>query len=143
MPFDNELYIGSFAGGVDGMVKVSSLGLGDYSSMIAEGAFTVDPVSYSQVIQLADGSVLEQGWLQCNWHINGLKADQYDDLIAFRVAMSTQLYIRTLDNDGATYKNFLANAIFPLKPNRADPTAVEDGAVFDWELRFIQLIEQV
>lgn len=143
MPYLDELMIGSFAGGVGGMVAVSSLGESEYSPRIAEGAFTVDPVHYSQVIQLADGSVLEKGWLETSWHINGLKASQYDDVIAFRDSLTTKLYIRTLDNDGVTYKNFLCDAIFPVKPNRADPTAVEEGPVYDFEIRFIKLLEQI
>jgi hypothetical protein len=143
MPFLDEIYIGAFAGGVNGMVPVSSLGEDTYSTAIVEGAFTVDPVHYSQTIITAAGEEVEQGWLQCLWHINGLKAAQYDDLVAFRVAHTTDVYIRTLDNDGATYKNFLAKMIWPTKLIREDPTAVTPGNIFDFTIKFIQCIEQV
>ena len=143
MPLLDELYIGTQGGGVNGMVTVSSLGMGSYSPHIQEGAFTVDPVMYSKIIQDVDGSVIEQGWKQCAWHISGLRAAQYDALIAFRVALTTTLYIRTLSEDAATYKNYLVKAIFPPVVIRGEPTAVEDGPVLDFELRFIQMVEQV
>lgn len=143
MPFLDELYLGAYADGVNGMVAISELGMDDYSPAIAEGAFTVDPVHYSQEVQTADGDIIEMGWLECAWHINGLRAAQYEAIVDYRIDHTTLVYIRTLDNDGATYKNFLAKAIFPVRPVRGDPTAVEDGAVFDFEIRFIQLVEQV
>jgi hypothetical protein len=143
MPWDNELYIGDLAGGVNGMVKVSSLGQGVYAPAISEGSFTVDPMSYSLTVKLGDGSDIEMGWQQTEWHINGLRAEQYDAIENYKVALSTQLYIRTYKNDGKTFANYLVMAIFPVKPNRGDPTAVEDGAVFDYTIRFIQAEEQV
>lgn len=141
MPFDNELYIGTLAGGTAGMVKVASLGAGVYASAIQQGAFTVDPIHYADVVLLADGTELEVGWLECAWQIGGLRDEQYAALIAYKTAHTTQLYIRTLDQDGKTYKNFLVNAIFPLQTNRGDPTAVEAGAVFDFSIRFTKAIE--
>lgn len=143
MPWDNELYIGDLADGVNGMVKVSSLGQGVYAPAISEGAFTVDPMAYSLTVRLGDGSDIEMGWQQTEWHINGLRAEQYDAIEAYKVELSTQLYIRTYKNDGKTFANYLVMAIFPVKPNRGDPTAVEDGAVFDYTIRFIQAEEQV
>jgi len=143
MPFDSELYIGTLAGGVNGMVKVSSLGQGEYASAIAEGSFTVDPMAHSLSVKLGDGSEIEMGWMQTEWHINGLRGSQYDAIEAYKTALSTQLYIRTYKNDGKTFANYLALAIFPVKPNRGEPTAVEDGAVFDYTIRFIQAEEQV
>lgn len=138
----NEIMIGEFDDGVEGMVRVSSLGEGEYASTIAEGAFTVDPLYRSAVVVLGDGTEKEQGWLQTEWHINGLRGSQYDAIESFKSDHTTQLYIRTLKNDGKTYGNYLVNAIFPSKPNRGDPTAVEDGAVFDYSIRFIQAVEQ-
>src|SRR5688572_29151163 len=138
----NEIMIGTFADGVGGMVKVSTLGESQYASAIAEGAFTVDPLSRSVAVMLGDGTEREQGWLQSEWHINGLRGSQYDALDDYKIDHTTQLYIRTLKNDGKTYGNYLVNAIFPIKPNRGDPTAVEDGAVFDYTIRFIQAVEQ-
>jgi hypothetical protein len=102
----------------------------------------VDPVHRSVVVRLGDGTEQENGWLQAEWHINGLRASQYDALVAYRTAHSTQVYIRTLDNDGKTWKNYLATMLWPIKPNRGDPTAVEDGIVFDFGVRFTQLVEQ-
>jgi hypothetical protein len=138
----NEIMIGTYAGGVAGMVKVSSLGEGEYASAIDEGAFGVDPLSYSQIIRTGDGSEKEMGWLQTEWHINGLRAEQYEAIESYKADHTTRLYIRTLKNDGARYGNYLVKAIFPVKPNRGDPTAVEDGAVFDYAIRFTQAIEQ-
>jgi hypothetical protein len=143
MPLDNELYLGTQAGGVNGMVKVSSLGQGNYASAIAEGSFTVDPVTFSKITRRADGGIIEQGWKQTAWHINGLRDSQYTALIAYKTALTTVLYIRTLGEDGKTYKDYLATALFQPVVNRGDPTAVESGAVFDFEIRFIKMIEQV
>jgi hypothetical protein len=137
-----EIMIGSQADGVAGMVKVSSLGEGVFASAIDEGAFTVDPAYHSVMTILGDGTEQENGWLQTSWHINGLRAEQYDALVTYKTAHSTYVYIRTLDNDGADYKNYLALMIWPVKPNRGDPTAVEEGAVFDFEIKFTQMIEQ-
>jgi len=143
MPYEpDELMIGTFAGGVAGLVAISSLGEGVYASAIMEGAFTVDPVHSSGVATLGDGTEREIGWLQAAWHINGLRDEQYTALIAYRAAHSHQLYIRTLSNDGKTFENYLAVATWPVKPNRGDPTAVEAGVVADFEIQFIQLIEQ-
>jgi hypothetical protein len=139
--YPNELMIGNYADGVSMMVAISTLGRGDYSDNIAEGAFTVDPVSYSKAVQAADGSVRLMGWMECAWHISGLRAEQYDGLIAYKTGTTIRLYIRTLSEDGATYKNYSAKAIFPPRITRGDPTAVEDGPVLDFEIRFIQLVE--
>lgn len=141
MPFDNELYIGTFADGVNNMAKVSNLGQGLYASAIQQGAFTVDPIHYADAVPLADGTELEVGWLECAWHIAGLRDEQHTALIAYKTGHTTKLYIRTLDQDGKTYKNFLVNAIFPLQMNRGDPTAVEAGAVFDFAIRFVKAVE--
>jgi hypothetical protein len=139
MAFDDELYIGTNGGGVNGMVKISSLG----SPHISEGSFSVDPAHRSAVVVLGDGTEQENGWLQCGWHINGLRASQFDALSAYKSAHSTRVYIRTLDNDGETFKNYSALMIWPVKPVRGDPMATEGGQVFDFELKFIQLVEQV
>jgi len=141
--YPDELMIGTFAGGVAGMVKISSLGQGVYSSAIAEGAFTVDPVHRSKVITLGDGSLKEMGWLQAAWHINGLRAEQYTAIIAYKIAITTQLYIRTLKNDSSTFANYLVLSHWPVKPVRGDPTAVEAGSVQDFEIAFTQMEEQV
>ena len=124
------------------MVAISSLGEGTYASAIMEGAFTVDPVHSSGIITLGDGTEREIGWLQAAWHVNGLRDEQYTALIAYKTAHSNQVYIRTLSNDGKTFANYLATAIWPVKPNRGDPTAVEGGVVADFEIRFIQLVAQ-
>jgi hypothetical protein len=137
-----EIMIGAQADGVAGMVKVSSLGEGVFASAIDEGAFTVDPAHYSVITVLGDGTEQENGWLQTSWHLNGLRAEQYDALVNFKTGHSTYVYIRTLDVDGADYKNYLALMIWPVKINRGDPTAVESGGVFDFEIKFTQLIEQ-
>lgn len=141
MPWDNELYLGTQAGGAAGMVKISSLGQDTYAPTIALGAFTVDPVHRAALVILGDGTETEAGWLQCAWHINGLRGSQYTALAAYKVAHSSQVFIRTLDNDSKTYKNYSATMIWPVKPNRGEPTVVEDGAVFDFELKFVQLVE--
>lgn len=138
-----ELMIGTFAGGVSGMVKVSSIGANTYAPNIAEGSFTVDPMAYSLTVKLGDGSEIEMGWQQTEWHLNGLRGSQYEAIEAYKTALSTQLYIRTYKNDGKTFANYLVTAIFPVKPNRADATAIESGAVFDYTIRFIQAEEQV
>lgn len=142
MSLADELYIGTNAGGVAGMVKVSSLGQGDYSTAISEGSFTVDPVTFSKIVRRADGGMVEHGWKQCAWHINGLRDEQHTALIAFKTALTTELYIRTLGEDGKTYKNYAATAIFQPIVNRGDPMVEEAGAVFDFEIRFIKLVEQ-
>lgn len=142
MPFPDELMIGTFEDGENGMVAISSLGAGTYAWAIAEGAFTVDPVHRSKVVQRGDGTFVEMGWQQCSWHINGLRGTQYDAIISYKIDLTTQLYIRTLKNDGKTYANYLVTAIFPIKPFRGEPTDVEDGIVEDFTIQFIQMVEQ-
>jgi len=141
--YPDELMIGTYTGGVAGMVAISSLGEGSYASAIQEGSFSSDPMSYSIVVTLGDGTEQEQGYQKTEWHINGLRASQYDAIEAYKINHTTQLYIRTLKNDGETYANYLVNAIFPVKPNRGDPTAVEGPPTFDYLIRFIQAVEQV
>ncbi len=140
--YPDELMIGTFAGGVSGMVAISSLGQGAYSSAISLGSFTVDPVHRSKVIALGDGSQKEMGWLQAAWHINGLRAEQYTALIAYKSAHTTQLYIRTLKNDSSAFGNYLVLSHWPVKPARGDPTAVEAGVVQDFEIIFTMMEEQ-
>lgn len=137
-----ELMIGTFAGGVAGMVELTSLGQGVYSSAIVEWAFTVDPVHRPVLVATLDGYQKEMGWLQAAWHINGLRDEQYTALIAYKTSHSTKLYIRTLKNDGKTYGNYLAIAHFPVKPARGHPTAVEAGVVQDFTITFTMLVEQ-
>lgn len=143
MPFPNELMIGHLSDYdfVEDMVAISSLGQGVYASKIAEGAFTVDPVHHSVITRLSDGTQQENGWLQCSWHIAGLRAEQYAALEVYKEELSTEVYIRTLDNDGVIYKNYSAVMIWPVKPVRGSPTAVENGIVSDFELVFIRLVE--
>jgi len=142
MPFPNELMIGTLAGGVNAMVAISSLGQGVYASVISEGAFTVDPVHRSKILTLGDGSQKEMGWLQAGWHINGLRGEQYEALIAYKVEHTTQLYIRTLKNDSKTFANYLVWSHWPVKPARGDPTAVEAGVVQDFAIIFTMMVEQ-
>lgn len=125
------------------MVAISSLGQGVYAGAISEGAFTVDPVHRSKVITLGDGSQKEMGWLQAGWHINGLRAEQYAALIAYKTEHTTQLYIRTLKNDGSTFANYLVLSHWPVKPVRGDPTAVEAGVVQDFAIIFTMMEEQI
>lgn len=140
--WNSEIYIGTIAGGVDGMVKVSSLGADSYAPAISEGAFTVDPASFPVIVRTGDGTEIEHGFLQTIWHINGLRGSQYDALKAYRTGHSTPVYIRTLKPDGDDYANYLADMIWPPRINRGDPTSVEDGGVFDFELHMINMIEQ-
>lgn len=141
MPYQNALMIGHYSDGVEGMVCIHELGQDEYSPNISEGAFTVDPAHYSQQIQLGDGAIENAGWMESAWHINGLKASQYEAIAAYQENITTQLYIRTLKEDSRTFANYLVKAIFPVRIIRGDKTAVEDGAVFDFEIRFIQMIE--
>jgi hypothetical protein len=142
MPDPNELMIGTFAGGTAGMVAVSSLGEGVYASAIIEGAFTVDPVHRAALVTNMDGLQKEVGWLQAAWHINGLRDEQYSALIAYKTAHSTKLYIRTLNNDGKTFGNYLVISHWPVKPARGYPTAVEAGVVQDFAITFTMMEEQ-
>ena len=143
--FLDEIYIGAYADGVDEMVTLSSLGADPDSGApaISEGSFSVDPAHRSAIATLGDGTEQENGWLQCAWHVNGLRGPQYNALEDFKTDHTTRVYIRTLKNDGKTYANYSAYMIWPVKPFRSDPTALEDGAVFDFELRFIMMVEQV
>lgn len=142
--YNDELYIGAYEDGESEMVPISSLGEDPESGTpaIAEGSFSVDPAHRSAIARLGDGTERENGWLQCAWHVNGLRGSQYDALAEFKSDHTSRVYIRTLKNDGKTYANYEAYMIWPVKPLRSDPTASEDGAVFDFELRFIKMIEQ-
>lgn len=141
MPFPSELMIGTFAGGAGAMVAVSSLGESTYSPKIFEGAFTVDPVHRATVVTNMDGIQKEMGWLQAAWHINGLRAAQYSALSAYKIAHSTRLYIRTLNQNGISFSNYLVISHWPVKLSRGHPTAVEPGVVQDFTIVFTMMEE--
>jgi len=123
------------------MVALSSLGEGVYSSAIMEGSFTVDPVHRSTLVINMDGLQKEMGWLQAAWHVNGLRDEQYAALVAYKTAHSTKLYIRTLNNSGKIFSNYLVISHWPVKPARGHPTAVEAGIVQDFTITFTMMVE--
>lgn len=140
----DEIMIGAEGDGVAGMIKVSELGINPstYTPSISKGAFTIDPVHFATVIRRGDGSEIEQGWRQAAWHINFLRDSQYDALAVYKIAVTTPLYIRTLSEDSKTWKNYLVKSLWPPKIARTDPTAIENGIIVDFMIRFIQMVEQ-
>lgn len=138
MPFPNELMIGTYAGGTAGMVKLVDL----YATGRGIRSKSVDvvPVHYSRNLKLGDGTLMGQGWLQCEWHLNGIRHIHWNVLYStYRTGQNTQLYIRTYSEDGRTFANYLANMLWPENPpNREHDTDV----VLDFNLIFTQLVLQ-
>lgn len=138
MPFPDKIMIGTYAGGTGGMVQVENLtgtGLG-----IRTKSLDVVPVHYSRFLMLGSGSILGQGWKQCEWHLNGIRHVHWNALYtSYRTAYSTPVYIRTYSEDGKTFANYSAIMQWPESaPNRDHDTNV----VLDFTLLFIQLILQ-
>jgi len=127
------LKIGTLAGGVGSMVNVDSLGVKSFS-------IDIEPAHYTEFIPLGDGTIQAQGWLEAEWHLNGLRDASYTALVAYRTGQSTELYIRTLSEDGKTLKNYRAIMVWPLGAIRRDHTTY---VVLDFTIKFIQMIEQV
>lgn len=127
------LKIGDYAGGVAGLDTLDSLGIKSFS-------IDIESAHYTEYIELGDGTVQAQGWLEAEWHLNGVRDAAYTLLVAYRTGQSTELYIRTVSEDGKTLKNYKAVMVWPEGPIVRDHTT---NVVLDFTIRFIQMIEQV
>jgi hypothetical protein len=130
------LMIGSQAGGVVGMVDVSTL---EPLARTRTKAWEVTPVHYSIYIRNGDGKIIGQGFRQCEWHLNGIRDVTWAALRTLATSQSTYVYIQTYKEDGKTFGNYLALMHFPEAP----PTRDHDtNVVLDFTLTFTEMIEQ-
>lgn len=127
MPNPEDFKIGTFAGGVAGMVTLKSL------SIVAPLA---DFLEASREDLTGDAMVQGNGWSEVEHHWGYLTQAQYDALSAYRTGKTTQLYIRSRKR-GNTYANFLANMVWPERENW------QNNCVVDFSIRFIAMVEQV
>jgi hypothetical protein len=126
MPSPTDVKIGTFAGGVGGMVTLASLKL--VSPLM-------DFLEASQEDVLGDATIEANGWTEAEWHYDLLTAAQYAALAAYKTGKTTQLYIRTRKNSNA-YGNFLANMVWPERERWSN------DCVLDFNIRFIAMEEQ-
>lgn len=130
------LMIGTQAGGVVGMVDVASF---DALQRTRTKAWEVTPVHYSRYITTGEGKLVGQGYLQCEWHLNGIRDVHWELLEAFKLAQSTWVYIQTYKEDGKTFGNYLALMHWSETP----PTREHDtNVVLDFNLNFTQMVLQ-
>lgn len=126
MPSPSDVKIGTFAGGVGGLVTLASL---DLPSPL------MDFLEASQEDVVGDATIEANGWAEAEWHYDYLTAAQYAALAAYKTAKTTQLYIRTRKNANA-YGSFLANMVWPERERWSN------NCVLDFNIRFIFLVEQ-
>ena len=126
MPSPSDFKIGTFAGGVAGMVTLQSLSI---------PAPLADFLEFSKEDLAGDAMVQGNGWSEIEHHWGYLTQAQYNALAAYRTGKTTQLYIRTRKR-GNTYADFLGNMIWPERENWSN------NCILDFTLRFIALVEQ-
>jgi hypothetical protein len=97
-----------------------------------------DPVDYSKIVQLGDGSKRGLGWLQTTWHFDYLSLAHYSLLKAYCPALAASVYIQTRKNDG-TFAVYTARMLWPEQ----EPERGSSAIVLDINIRFIQLVEVV
>ena len=126
MPNAADVKIGTYAGGVVGMVTLQSLGI---------VAPLMDFHEFSQETILGDSTVEGNGWSASEWHWGYLTQAQYDALVAFKTGKTTPVYTRDRKT-GNVYANFLTNMIWPERERW------ENNCVIDFTIRFIAMVEQ-
>lgn len=119
-----EYKIGSTLGG---LALLSSLGI-----PAPKHAF----VPYSVEVDLGDGSQAGQGWATDEWHWDFLTASQRATLRTYVTGKSAKIFIRDLIDDGATWKNFEVEAIWPTVEDR------QAGRRLSFTLQFRAMVEQ-
>jgi hypothetical protein len=125
MPSPSDIKIGTFAGGVGGLVTLASL---DLPSPL------MDFLEASQEDVMGDATIEANGWMECEWHYDYLTAAQYTALATYKTSKTTQVYIRTRKTANA-YGNFLANMVWPERERWSN------NCVLDFNLRFVFLTE--
>lgn len=126
MPNPTNVKIGTFAGGVGGLVTLASLKL---------PSPLMDFLEASQEDTMGDATIEGNGWSEAEWHFDYITAAQYNALAAYKTGKTTQVYIRTRKTAN-TYGNFLANMVWPERERWSN------NSVLDFNLRFIFLVEQ-
>ena len=126
MPSPSHVKIGTYAGGVGGMVTFQSLGL---------PSPLMDFLESSQEDLMGDATIEANGWSEVEMHYDYLTLAQYNALVAYKTSTTTQVYIRIRKNAN-TYANFLANMVWPTRERWSN------NCVLDFDLRFIALVEQ-
>ncbi len=127
MPNAADIKIGTYAGGVGGLVTLKSLGI---------PAPLLDFQEFSQEDEMGDATIEGNGWSESEWHWGYLTAAQYNALAAFRTGKTTPVYTRDRKT-GNVYANFQSNMIWTERERW------ENNCVIDFTLRFIAMVEQV
>ncbi|GIV86634.1 MAG: hypothetical protein KatS3mg054_0663 [Chloroflexus sp.] len=102
-----------------GMVNIETLGLPAPRSKF----------EFGERVERLDGSVIELGWRRAEWHFPILTMTQRSALRGYCTGSSAEVYIRTLNNDGA-YGNYRAVMIWPEEEDQ------KSGRVFDLRIKF-------
>lgn len=127
MPNPIDVKIGTFAGGVAGMVTLKSLGI---------VAPLMDFLEFSQEVPVGSGAIDGHGWPEEEWHWGYLTKSQYDALAALKTGKSTRVYIRARKT-GNQYGVFLCWMVWPERERW------ESNCVIDFTIRFIDMEEQI
>ena len=126
MPNPTDVKIGTFAGGVGGLVTLASL---DLPSPL------MDFLEASQEDVMGDATIEANGWTEAEWHFDYLTLAQYNSLAAYKTGKTTQVYIRTQETANG-FGNFLCNMVWPERERWSN------NCVLDFNIRFIFLVEQ-
>lgn len=128
MPSPSDFKIGTFAGGVGGLVTLQSLSI---------PAPLADFLEFSREDSAGDSTIQGNGWSTSEWHWGYLTKAQYDALAAYRTAGKLTTTVYTRDRKRAnTYANFLVNMVWPERENW------QNNCVIDFSIRFIAMVEQ-
>jgi hypothetical protein len=125
VPSAADFKIGTYAGGVGGMVTLKSLGI---------PAPLADFLEFSQEAGMGDSTIEGNGWSESEWHWGYLTAAQYNALATYRIGKSTQVYTRDRKRANS-YDDFLSNMVWPERERW------ENNCVVDFTIRFIGMVE--
>lgn len=90
--------------------------------------------AYSQDVELASGGARGAGWPLATWAWNFMSQAQRDQLKTFCVGKSAEVYIKTLQDDGA-YQVYTGVMVWPSSEQ------VQAGRVLDLTVEFRGLVE--
>lgn len=91
---------------------------------------------YAEMIAAASGRTYGRGFPSCQWVFSLLTSEQRQQLKAFCVGASAQVYIRTLANDDQYY-DYRAVMHWPVEEER-DPSKRRDRLEFEIEFTHLE-----
>jgi hypothetical protein len=97
------------------------------------------PVHYPVTLELANGSIREQGGRVCSWRWAGLTKAQFTALRAILTTKTKTVWIRTIGEDKFTYAYFTGLCIWPAESEIQRPMSPQ-YSTGEFILRFRNLV---